>query len=63
MPPEQTTRAISATNEENHQRHNGCIEAVFREGKRHCVALAELCYARRGSCARIGKLALGRIDT
>jgi hypothetical protein len=49
-------------NEENHQRHNGCIEPVFGEGKRHRVALAELRQACRGSCARESKLPFGRID-
>ena len=49
-------------NEEDHQRHNGCIEPVFGEWKRHGVALSELRHTCKGSCARKGELPLRRID-
>ena len=66
MPPGPTTRTILATpygrigNEENHQRHDGCVETVVGEGKRRRVAVAKFRHLRRRSCARKGELRLGR---
>ncbi len=49
-------------NEENHQRHDGGIERVSRERKRHGIALAKLRHAHRGPRSGVCELRLGRID-
>ena len=68
MPPGQTTRAISATplagsgHEEDHQRHDRCVERVVGERQCHRIALTKLRDTRRGSRASERELRLGRID-
>ncbi len=50
-------------NEEDHEGHDRCIEAGFREGQRHCVTLLKLRYATGESRAGVCELGLGWIDS